>query len=87
MKENLAIKKMTMGTDTTLLNLLSLNSYRFELSESNDKFISQAFATAGKLFCVISENTRDILVPYNEEAEEIILELNSEIDPAEKPSF
>ena len=36
------------------------------------KFESQAFKTAGKLFQVIDENTRDVIVPYNEEAEEII---------------
>ena len=46
-ERELGYKENVMGTDTTLLNLLSLNSYRFELSESNDKFISQAFATAG----------------------------------------
>lgn len=80
-ERELGYKETDMGINTTLLNLLSLNSYRVEHSGSDNKLISQAFATAGKLFCVISENTTDILVPYNEEAEEIILELNSEIRP------
>lgn len=72
-----------MGADSSLLDLLSKNKRRSEMCKSDLSFRSQAFATAGKLFKVIDENTRDIIVPYNTEAEEIILDLNSDI-PAEK---
>lgn len=60
----------------TLVNLLSTNAKRYEVSpKTSSKFESQAFKTAGKLFKVIDENTRDVIVPYNENAEEIIRKL------------
>jgi CRISPR-associated endonuclease/helicase Cas3 len=49
----------------------------------NIQFSCQAFATAGKLFKVIDEDTQDILVPYNDEAKELILKLNSDLSPNE----
>ena len=42
------------------------------------RFESQAFRTAGKLFHVIDENTMDVIVPYNEEAEDIIRRLEKD---------
>ncbi|MGN0674302.1 MAG: CRISPR-associated helicase/endonuclease Cas3, partial [Oscillospiraceae bacterium] len=44
---------------------------------------SQAFKIAGKIFNVIDNNTLNVLVPYNDKAQEIINELNSDITPAE----
>lgn len=64
----------------TLVNYLSLNTKRYEMlpnPKTCSKFESQAFKTAGKLFQVIDENTRDVIVPYNEEAEEIISRLEN----------
>lgn len=68
----------------TLLNLLSLNKKRRALKmKGENKYCSQAFKTAGHLFSVIDEVTDNIIVPYNDEAKEIILRLNSEITSKE----
>lgn len=72
-----------MGTASSLLELLSNNKERSKMCKSDLRFRAQAFATAGKLFKVIDENTQDIIVPYNEEAEKIILDLNSDISAEE----
>jgi CRISPR-associated endonuclease/helicase Cas3 len=64
----------------TLVNYLSLNTKRYEMlpdPKTCSQFESQAFKTAGKLFKVIDENTRDVIVPYNKEAEEIISRLEN----------
>lgn len=67
--------------ELSLLDLLSKNHKRVSglANEKELKYRAQAFKTAGKLFKVIDEDTRDIIVPYNKEAEEIILQLNSAI--------
>ncbi|MBP3273309.1 MAG: CRISPR-associated helicase Cas3', partial [Ruminococcus sp.] len=62
----------------TLVNYLSLNTNLYDVSpKTSSQFESQAFKTAGKLFKVIDENTRDVIVPYNDEAEEIISRLEN----------
>jgi len=71
----------------TLLNYLSLNKNRYEMlpdPKTCSSFESQAFKTAGSLFRVIDENTKDVIVPYNEEAENIIRKLE---DPYEDISL
>ena len=58
-----------------LLNLLSLNKNRYEIlptPKTCSQYESQAFKTAGTLFKVIDDNTQDVIVPYNDEAETII---------------
>lgn len=72
-----------MSTDSSLLDLLSLNKKRAQKCKSDLHFRGQAFASAGKFFQVIDENTRDVIVPYNKEAKEIILALNSGIPAKE----
>ena len=65
----------------TLVNYLSLNTNRYEMlpdPKTCSQFESQAFKTAGKLFKVIDENTRDVIVPYNKEAEEIVSRLEND---------
>lgn len=63
----------------TLVNYLSFNTNRYDVSpKTSSKFESQAFKTAGKLFKVIDENTRDVIVPYNKEAEEIVSRLEND---------
>lgn len=63
----------------TLLNFLSLNKNRYELSSrTSSQYASQAFRTAGSLFEVIDSNTKDIIVPYNEEAKELVERLENE---------
>ncbi|MBP1549778.1 MAG: CRISPR-associated helicase/endonuclease Cas3, partial [Oscillospiraceae bacterium] len=68
----------------TIFNLISRNIKRFEICNNKQiKYCGQAFKTAGKLFNVIDSNTTDVIVPYNEEASEIISKLNSDITPNE----
>ena len=70
----------SVPVNETLVNYLSLNKKRYEMlpdPKPCSKFESQAFKTAGKLFQVIDDNTRDVIVPYNEEAEEIISRLEN----------
>lgn len=60
----------------TLLNYLSLNKNRYDVSpKTSSKRESQAFKTAGTLFRVIDNNTQDVIVPYNDEAEALIMRL------------
>ena len=64
----------------TLLNYLALNKTRYEMlpnPKTCSPLESQAFKTAGALFKVIDDNTRNVIVPYNDEAEKLINELES----------
>ena len=70
----------SVSCNETLLNYLSLNENRYEMlpdPKTCSKYESQAFKTAGALFKVIDENTRDVIVPYNDEAKKYIHELES----------
>ncbi|MGN0611062.1 MAG: CRISPR-associated helicase Cas3' [Ruminiclostridium sp.] len=60
--------------DDSLLDFLSLNRVR----RSSEKFArdKQAFATAGRLFRIIDDCSVSIIVPYNDEAKDIITRLN-----------
>ena len=81
-KNDLAYSVMDGGDKTSLLKLLSLDKHRYDVSSKTcSRYSAQAFKTAGNKFEVISNNTVDVIVPYNEEAEDIIAELNSEITP------
>lgn len=63
---------------TNLIDLLGLDKNRYEISmKTSGKFSSQAFRTAGSIFKVIDNNTEDIVVPYNDEAEELIEQLKT----------
>ena len=83
MAENKLLFSYPAGkTDSSLLNLLSLNKNRWMMKKRKTlRFCGQAFRTAGTLFEVISNQTTDVIVPYNEEAERIISELNSDVTP------
>lgn len=64
----------------TLLNYLALNNKRYEMlpnPKTCSPLESQAFKTAGSLFKFIDNNTRDVIVPYNNEAKKLINELES----------
>ena len=70
-----------LDNNNTILNLLSLNKERFNMSgipKNSSPLLWQAFKTAGTLFQVIESNTQDIIVPYNDEARNIIEELDKE---------
>lgn len=67
--------------NTNLLELLSLNETGVRAYYTNSRkypemILNQAFKTAGEEFEVIVNNTKDIIVPYNEEAVELINILN-----------
>lgn len=78
-KSDLGYSVKDMKINISLLDLLSENKENANLCKSKLPYRSQAFATAGKLFKVIDENTRDIIVPYNDEAKKIISDLDSDI--------
>lgn len=83
-KSNLSYNVTVDENKTTLVDLLSENGNRNALAGNKDpmdKIGKQAFKTAGSLFQMIDKNTEEIIVPYNTEARDIILELNSEISP------
>lgn len=71
------------STPSSILKLLSTNQDRWMVKEETYNIISQAFKTAGDLFEVIDSKTKSVIVPYNEQAEEIIAELESDISPHE----
>lgn len=67
--------------NTNLLDLLSLNETGVKAYYTNSRkypemILNQAFKTAGEEFEVIVNNTKDIIVPYNKEAAELINILN-----------
>lgn len=68
------------GCKTDLLELLSLNKNHFKMAgePKTIQFCSQAFKTAGNLFEVIDSKTQDVIAPYNDEARNIINELDDE---------
>lgn len=69
---------------TTLLDMLSLNKEMREVRKSSDKFLSQAFKTAGQLFQVIDNHAKSVIVPYNQKAVSIIDKLNRDLPPDER---
>lgn len=79
-KKNLAFPVTDMEASTTLLELLSINSVR---AKGGINLHRQAFATAGAKFEVIDSNSRAIIVPYNDEARDLIARLNSSLSPNE----
>ena len=76
-KDTLSYKLTDNDKSSTLINLLSLNKDRYDVSKkTSDPLCSQAFATAGKLFQVIDSNTIDVIVPYNMDAKNLISSLD-----------
>ena len=69
-----------MGLRTDLLDLLSIDENRCpEGRKYNGNFYTrQAFQTAGKIFHVIDDCSMPVIVPYNDEAKEIITCLRSD---------
>lgn len=81
MEDVLSYKCKDAYAKADLLDLLSLNK-----SRNNPKptcFTGQAFRTAGDIFEVIENATRAVIVPYNDEARDIISALNGDSSPAE----
>ncbi|MGN0669538.1 MAG: CRISPR-associated helicase Cas3', partial [Oscillospiraceae bacterium] len=72
---------------STLLDLLSVNSKNTALlppeRKKSCRYCMQAFKTAGSNFRVIKENTRDIFVPYNDEAKQLLVQMDSDLSYAQ----
>ncbi len=70
------------GVSTTVYALLSKNEQSAEAADKETRelkaIMQQAFKTAGDAFEVFDESSRQVIVPYNEEAVRIICELSSE---------
>ena len=65
----------------SLLELLSFNKEKLSACSlpKPDKNMAQSFKTAGSFFEVIDSNTLNVIVPYNKQAKDIILRLQSSI--------
>lgn len=68
------------GMETDLVNLLSMNAYR---NCGKKSYRVQAFKTAGELFKMIDVPTTSVIVPYNEEAKELMVQLRTETSNSE----
>lgn len=82
------VSKKNLGRDDNLLSLLSANQqsadeYRRKYG-SPVLYLRQAFKTAGELFRVIDAPTEAIIVPYNEEANSIIMMLSKKLSLKEE---
>ncbi|MGN0692366.1 MAG: CRISPR-associated helicase Cas3' [Oscillospiraceae bacterium] len=82
-KNELSYNVTDGSTSDDLIDLLALDRNRFAVKGKqlkHLKYSAQAFKTAGEKFSVIGNETVGIIVPYNDEANDIILRLNSETD-------
>jgi CRISPR-associated endonuclease/helicase Cas3 len=59
------------------------NGYRNKHGKWPEIWSRSSFATVERYFEVIRDSAVSVLVPYNAEAEEILLKLNGELEPAE----
>lgn len=82
-KDKLSYNVKDGKTLSSVLELLSTDHDRWIIKEETCGFISQAFKTAGDMFEVIDSKTKNIIVPYNEQAKEIIAQLENDISPYE----
>lgn len=67
--------------DKDLINLLALNEHRTKTRLRHLQFCGQAFKTAGGLFQVIDSHAADVIVPYDDDAKDLIATLESERNP------
>jgi len=70
--------KLKNGFEVKLFELLSKNEVFTIRSSAKHYFLNHSFKTAGNLFEVFEENTYDAIVPYNDEAKELISDICSE---------
>ncbi|MFK5984305.1 MAG: CRISPR-associated helicase Cas3' [Pseudomonadota bacterium] len=69
------IPKKQSERDDTLLNLLSNNPLNIGKNSQPAYLLKQSFMSAGKIFKAIDSPTKAIIVPYNDEAKDVISEL------------
>ncbi|MBI9047430.1 MAG: CRISPR-associated helicase Cas3' [Anaerolineaceae bacterium] len=73
-------KKSAIGREDDLFNLLSINTLSVEEYQKNNQSVpdipfKQAFQSASKLFAVIDQNSRGVIVPYGDQGGELIKDL------------
>lgn len=68
-----------ISVKTDLVDMLSVSTVRCAQKVERRAGIYQCPKTAGEIFKVIDNNTRSVIVPYNDEAKELIVQLTSEI--------
>lgn len=72
---------------SNLLDLLSVNGLNTALlppyRKKSLRYCMQAFKTAGGNFRVINEKTTDVFVPYNDEAQQLICQMDSDLSFAQ----
>lgn len=81
-KDELSFNVELDGTNTTLVDILCTNIQRNQTAKKikvSEHIGTHLFKFAGNKFNVIDNDTEAVLVPYNEEAERLISDLNSEI--------
>ena len=66
------------GSLDTIFNLLSQNTHQLSPAQPLQFCLHQDFQTAGRAFRVFDQNTTDVLVPFDLEAEQLISDLCSE---------
>lgn len=72
-------QKLPYGVTENLFDLLADNGTHTERPMFKGRyFLNQSFQTAGKLFKVFDENTTEVIVPYNAQAEAVIADLFSQ---------
>lgn len=79
-KSVLSYPAKDLGVSTNLLDMLSTATVRRSLCGYPNQFFFPLMRSAGAQFHVIDTHTRSVLVPYNEEAKELIWQLNGEAD-------
>lgn len=67
--------KYTLKSGETIYNLISNNSNYAR--NNRDFIINQAFRTAGENFKVFDDEQKSVIIPYNDEAKQLITELSS----------
>lgn len=71
-------QKLPYGATENLFDLLAENRAHIERPEFKGRyFFNQAFKAAGEAFEVFDENTTEVIVPYNAQAEALIADLFS----------
>ncbi|MFH0995355.1 MAG: CRISPR-associated helicase Cas3' [Pseudomonadota bacterium] len=82
------VSRKELGRDDDLLSLLSTNLQSIEEYKrkhgSPSLYLRQSFKTAFEHFRVIDAPTKGIIVPYNEEAKSIIIQLSVELSVKEE---
>jgi len=82
------VSRKLLGRDDDLLSLLSTNQQSVDEHKrkhgSPSQYLRQSFKAAGEHFHVIEAPTEAIIVPYNEDAKSIIMELSGQLTAKEE---